>query len=159
MSTSMSTTQSLTILLGQAERQRDAAIAEHQRAQTASDAAATQADQLRAYRKDYELRWSAQFCREGKIELVRCYQSFMERLTQAVDQQAQVAAHSLTQTERALIVVREAELRCASVRKLIERRTLEVRLDAERRDQKQNDEMASRALWNRLGSSDPRRLN
>jgi flagellar FliJ protein len=152
-------TQSLTILLGQAERQRDAALAEHLRAQTASEAAATQAEQLRAYRKDYEQRWSAQFCREGKIELVRCYQSFMERLTQAVDQQTQVAEHAKTQVERALIAVREVELRCASVRKLIERRTLEMRIDAERRDQKHSDEIATRAAWNRIGAGDPRRLN
>ncbi|MES2100605.1 MAG: flagellar export protein FliJ [Pseudomonadota bacterium] len=151
----MTDVQTLTILLGQNERQRDAALAEHQRAQAAAEAARAQAEQLRGYRRDYEQRWSAQFCREGKIELVRCYQSFMERLTLAVEQQARIADHAAQQVERMLTALREAELRCASVRKLIERRVAEQRLATERRDQKQTDEAATRAAWNRLGSTRP----
>ena len=147
--------QTLTILLGQSERQRDAALAEQQRAQAASAAAAGQAEQLRTYRREYEQRWSAQFCREGKIELVHCYQSFMERLTLAVDQQAHIAEHALQQVERTLGLLRGAELRCASVRKLIERRVLEQRLATDRREQKQTDESAARAAWARLGATRP----
>ena len=141
----MTDLQPLNILLAHNERERETAIAVHQRAQAASRAASTQAEQLLQYRRDYEQRWSAQFCREGKIELVRCYQSFVERLTQAVDQQARVAEHAGRQVENALAALRAVEMRCASVRKLIERRTQEHRLDAERRDQKQSDELASRA--------------
>ena len=151
----MTDIQTLTILLGQNERQRDASIAEHQRAQAASTAAAGQAEQLRNYRREYEQRWSAQFCREGKIELVHCFQSFMERLTQAVEQQTRIAEHAAQQVERALSLLRDAELRCASVRKLIERRVAEQRLDADRRDQKQTDEAATRAAWARLGATRP----
>ena len=155
----MTDLQPLTLLLGQNERQRDVALAAHQRAQEASAAAAAQAEQLHAYRRDYEQRWSAQFCREGKIELVRCYQSFMERLTQAVDQQARIAQHTAQQAEHALALLREAELRCASVRKLIERRSHEQRQAADRRDQKHSDEAATRAAWNRLVGSDRPRPN
>ena len=150
--------QTLTILLGQSERQRDAAMVEHQRTQAASEAAARQAEQLRSYRRDYEQRWSAQFCREGKIELVHCYQSFMERLTLAVDQQTRIAEHAAQQVERALGALRDAELRCASVRKLIERRVAEQRAATERRDQKQTDEAATRAAWARLGVTRPAAL-
>ena len=152
----MTDLQPLTLLLGQSERQRDAALAEHQRAQIASDAAAGQAEQLRTYRREYEQRWSAQFARRGQIELVHCYQSFMARLTQAVEQQARVAEHAAQQLERALAALRTAEMRCASVRKLIERRTHQQRLGAERHEQKQSDEFASRATWNRLGATGPR---
>jgi flagellar protein FliJ len=148
----MSDLHTLTHLLGEHERQRDAALADHRRAVDASAAAAAQAEELRAYRRDYEQRWSAQFKREGKIELVRCYQSFTDRLTLAVDQQAHAAQQAALQVERALATLRECELRCASVRKLIERRTIERRLQDERRDQKQTDEQASRAAWNRLGA-------
>jgi flagellar protein FliJ len=154
----MTDLQPLTLLLGQHERQRDAAIAEHQRAIQASTAATAQAEQLHAYRRDYEQRWSEQFKREGKIELVRCYQSFMERLTQAVDQQTSVAEYAAQQVDTALSALRECELRCASVRKLIERRTQEHRAVEERRDQKQTDEQASRIAWNRLGAHDGPRL-
>ena len=149
----MTDSNALLILLSQNERQRDAALAEHQRARGASEAAAAQAEQLLAYRRDYEQRWRAQFSRSGQIELVHCYQSFMERLTQAVEQQTRIAEHAATTVERALTTLREIELRCASVRKLIERRAAEQRLADERRDQKQSDEIASRAAWNRLGAA------
>ena len=151
----MTDVQTLTILLGQNERQRDAAIAAHQRAQATAEGAKGQAEQLLTYRREYEQRWSAQFCREGKIELVHCYQSFMERLTLAVEQQARVAEHAAQQVERALSALRDTELRCASVRKLIERRLAEQRIATDRRDQKQTDEAASRAAWNRLASTRP----
>lgn len=154
----MTDIQTLTLLLGQHERQRDAALADHQRAQTLSDAAAQQADQLQAYRRDYQQRWGAQFQREGQIELVRCYQSFMERLTQAVDQQTRAKEIAATHVERALVALRDAELRCASVRKLIERRIAEQRIASERRDQKLVDEQAARAGWGRIGSSGNTRL-
>ena len=154
----MTDLQPLTILLGQSERQRDVALAEHQRAQAVSDAAAAQAEQLRNYRRDYEQRWGAQFAREGKIELVHCYQSFVDRLSQAVEQQTRIAAHAAQQLERALAVLRAAEMRCASVRKLIERRVLEQRVATERHDQKQTDEAATRAAWVRIGATRPARL-
>lgn len=154
----MTDLQPLTLLLDQHERQRDAAIAEHQRTIQASSAAAAQAEQLHAYRRDYEQRWSEQFKREGQMELVRCYHSFMERLNQAVDQQNSVAEYAAQQVGTALAALRECELRCASVRKLIERRTQEHRAVEERRDQKQTDEQASRIAWNRLGAHDGPRL-
>ena len=151
----MTELQPLTILLDQNQRQRDAALADHLRARVASEAANAQAEQLVTYRREYEQRWSAQFARRGQIELVHCYQSFMARLTQAVEQQARVAEHAAQQLERALAALRTAEMRCASVRKLIERRVLEQRVATDRRDQKQTDEAATRAAWVRIGATRP----
>lgn len=139
--------QPLMVLLAQSERKRDLAMTEHQRTKKASDAATEQSAQLLTYRRDYEQRWSAQFSREGKIELVHCYHAFMERLTQAVEQQGRVAEYAEQNTGRAQTQLLEIELRCASVRKLIERRTQGIRLSAEKRDQKQTDEQASRTAW------------
>ena len=82
---------------------------------------------------------------------MRCYQSFVERLTLAVEQQGRVAELSKQQLANAVLAVRVAETRCASVRKLIERRTSEMRNVAERREQQQTDETAARAVWGRLG--------
>ena len=48
-----------------------------------------------------------------------------------------------------------AELRCATVRKPIERRVLAQRLATDRREQKQTDESAARAAWARLGATRP----
>jgi flagellar protein FliJ len=139
----------LTTLLAQTERERDMALADHQRAQTAHSAAQAQAEQLLTYRREYEQRWGKQFATEGKIELVRCYQGFMERLTQAVEQQARAAEQTALHAERAGTELRAIELRCASVRRLIEKRLHDLRVHADRVDQKHSDEQASRAAWGR----------
>lgn len=151
----MNDLQPLAILLERNERERDAALTAHRRAQLASDAATAQAEQLQAYRRDYGQRWRTQFRRQGEIELVHCYQSFMDRLTLAIDQQERSAAFAQQEVVRALDNLRATELRCASVRKLIERRLAEARLAADRRDQKQTDEAASRVAWTRIGTTRP----
>jgi flagellar FliJ protein len=141
----------LKALLAQTERERDAALAEHRQAQAARTAAERQAEDLRTYRREYEQRWSEQFQRQSQIELVRCYQGFMERLTQAVDGQALAVERAAAQVERAANALRENEVRCASVRRLIERRVQDMRIDLDRREQRIGDELAARAAWYRAG--------
>ena len=145
----MTPLQPLIALLAQTERQRDLALADQVKAQSTSEAAQVQADQLLDYRREYERRWRAQFCEEGRIELVRCYQGFIERLTQAVDQQARNAQVAKAQLERATAIVREHELKLAAVRKVVEQRLAESRRAGERVDQKQTDELAARVAWSR----------
>jgi flagellar protein FliJ len=147
--------ETLAILLGQNERQRDAAAAGQRRAQGTSEAALAQAEQLRSYRREYEQRWQAQFGREGQMALVHCYQSYVERLTLALEQQTRIAEHAAQQLALAQAALREAELRCASVQKLIERRLAEQRMATDRREQKQTDEAATRAAWARLAATRP----
>lgn len=139
--------QPLRFLIAQAERQREEALAELMKAESGRRAAAAKADDLVSYRRDYEQRWSAQFCREGQIELVRCYQAFMERLSQAIDQQAHVAAEAVMLVERATAMVRGHEQRAAGLNKLLERRQREGRIDAERGEQRQSDDRAARTAW------------
>jgi flagellar protein FliJ len=150
--------QALATLLKQNERQRDAAIAEHQRVLVAQRAAAEQSEQLRTYRREYEQRWQAQFARSGAMEVVQCYHGFMARLGDAVEHQAAAEAHAFTQVARAFAALQAAELRCASVKKLIGRRVGEIRIAADRREQKQSDERANRAAWAGLGGRGQARL-
>jgi len=140
----------LALLLAQADRQRDEALADQYRAESARRAAAAQAEQLVAYRREYEQRWSAEFCRDGKIELVRCYQGFMARLTEAVEQQERIAAQAAGQVERAEAIARGHEVRAAGLRKLVERRLREHEATSARLEQKESDDRAVRAAWNRL---------
>jgi flagellar protein FliJ len=149
----MTALQPLIALLEQTERERDDARMQLLRTNAAHAAAQAQADQLLAYRADYEARWGAQFSREGKIEVLRCYQGFVSRLTQAVEHQAKVAAQAARQVEAAQATLRERELRVASVRKLIEGRMHELKRTADRNEQKQIDEFASRAAWGRLAGA------
>lgn len=141
---------SLQLLLTQAEAQRDEALAEQMKLEVARRASVAQAEQLVAYRREYEQRWSAEFCREGKIELVRCYQGFIVRLTQAVEQQERIAAHAVVQVERAAAIVRGHDVRAAALKKLVERRAQEGRRVAAGLEQKQSDEHAARAAWVRF---------
>jgi len=149
---------SLRLLLAQAESQRDAALAEQLKLEAACRAAAAQAEQLVLYRREYEGRWRAEFCREGKIELVRCYQGFIQRLTQAVEQQQRVAAHAAVQVERAEAIVRGHEVRAAGLKKLIERRLRQSEANDARNEQKESDDRAVRASWNRLTAPGPARF-
>jgi flagellar FliJ protein len=147
----MNALQPLMALLAQAERERDAASAEQQRAAQSHAAAATQAEQLLNYRREYEQRWGERFRSEGKMELVNCYRGFVERLSQAVDQQQRIALHAAAQLDRARAGLLQHEVRVASVRKLIERRAKELRLSADRLEQKQTDEFGTRAGWPHAG--------
>jgi len=147
---------SLRLLLAQAERQRDEALAEQLKLDAAWRASAAQAEQLVLYRREYEQRWSAEFCREGKIELVRCYQGFIERLSQAVEQQERIAGHAAAQAERATAIMRGHDVRAAALKKLVERRLKEGELVAAGREQRLNDEHASRAAWVRFAEANAR---
>ena len=53
------------------------------------------------------------------------------------------------QVDHAGTELRAAEMRCASVRRLIERRVRDLRLGADRREQKHSDEQSARAAWDR----------
>ena len=144
----MNSLQPVMALLGQTERERDELAVLSQRAAAAQRTAAVQLDQLVTYRREYEQRWAHQFRTDGRMELVNCYRGFMERLTQAVEQQRRVALQAETQLEEARLALRHGEIRVASVRKLIERRVADVRVAVDRREQKATDEFAARAAWN-----------
>ena len=145
----------LLALLEQTERERDDAQVHLVRLRDAHHGARAQAEQLLAYRSDYDARWGAQPGREGGVEIVLCAQGFGTRLSQAVEHQSRIAAHAARELEAAEHALRECELRVASVRKLVERRLAEVKREADRHEQKQLDEFANRAAW-RHGSSNPR---
>ncbi|MEO8279253.1 MAG: flagellar export protein FliJ [Ideonella sp.] len=149
----MSALQPLLTLLALAEGERDTSLAACRRAAKAVEMAAGQSDQLVAYRSDYEQRWTGQFRTEGTMPVVHCYQGFMTRLGQAVSHQDLVLRKAAEQLAAAEQVLRHHELRVASVRKLIERRQLELRLSADRRDQKTTDEFAARASSRTSGFS------
>ena len=144
----MNPLQPLMALLAQTERERDAAWADAQRTAQAHQAAQSQAEQLLTYRREYEQRWGAQFKSEGRMELVHCYRGFVERLSQAVDQQQRIAQHADAQLVRAREALLQHEVRVASVRKLIERRAKELRVSVDRLEQKQTDEFGARSAWN-----------
>ncbi|MDN3546511.1 MAG: flagellar export protein FliJ [Roseateles asaccharophilus] len=143
-------TQALNILLERAEAERDDALAKLQELQQQAAAARTQAEQLGQYRSEYEQRWTRQFAQRTTIDIVGHYQSFGQRLDQAISQQGAISQFAEQRVERAREVLRDLELRVASVRKLIERRQGELRRSAQRREQKLTDEQAARAALSQM---------
>ena len=129
-------------LLDRATAERDRCAADLRRAEDLSSHQRAQGRQLADYREEYTQRWSRQFGQGGTMEIVQCYQSFMQRLDEALAQQQRhidAAERGVTAVRQALL---QAELRVASVKKLIERRQAEQARQQERRDQRQTDETA-----------------
>lgn len=146
--------ETLDLLLDRARKERDRLAGEMRRAEEVALRARRQGEQLASYRGEYLQRWGRQFGRGGAIEIVHCYQSFMDRLDEALEQQQQ----QVDATERSLAGLRQqlmqAELRMASVKKLIERRLAEQQRVQDRRDQRQTDETAQHVLRrNRAGAA------
>ncbi len=140
-----SSLQPLLLLLEHAQQQRDQALARRQRADAQRLQAQQQQTQLEDYRRDCEERWQGQ-CRQGvDMALLQCYHGFVGRLHGAVDQQGLHIARLTQEAERAAAELMAAELRLASVRKLLERRQATQLHQALRAEQKQMDEMAARA--------------
>lgn len=145
--------QAIQTLLGQAETQRDTALAAMRDAEHSAERTRTQASQLRDYRAEYQQRWATQFTRPSAIEIVQCYRSFMERLDQAIAQQQRACDMAEQNVLLARSALTDCELRVASVRKLLERRDLEAKAQSSRLDQRRTDEAGQRAAWARLQQS------
>ncbi len=122
---SSSNLQALNVLLERAEAERDEALRHLQDAQSRANAARNQHDQLSQYRTDYRTRWSQEFAQRTTVQLLGCYQNFGQRLDQAIGQQGGIADYADQRLSAARDLLRERELRVASVRKLIERRRAE----------------------------------
>jgi flagellar FliJ protein len=139
----------LNTLLEQAEAERNQALANFNQLRARCDAARAQATQLDAYRTSYQQRWSLQFAQGAALEIVRCYQSFADRLETAIAQQSHAVGLAQAAQARAGDTLTANELRVASVRKLIERRALALRQASEQREQKADDEHAMRIALSR----------
>ncbi len=142
---SATATDTLSLLLERAEGERDAAARALHTASTQADAARAQHGELAGYRQEYQQRWTQSFSQGTTMSLVGCYQSFGQRLNQAVDTQGHVANHADQRLHRARETLRQAELRVAALRQLIARRRAEADKQAQRREQRATDEFAARA--------------
>jgi flagellar FliJ protein len=135
----------LSLLLERAEAERDTAAQALHKASTQAEAARAQHGELTGYRQEYQQRWTQSFAQATTMDIVACYQSFGQRLNQAVDTQGHVAQHADQRQLHAREMLRQAELRVAALRQLIARRQAEADKQAQRREQRATDEFAARA--------------
>ena len=147
---------SLQALLAQAEGARDAAERELRLALAALRSAETQRRELIDYRGQYEARYAAQFARSATgIDVVRCYQAFMARLAQAIEQQSHSVRQHEARLEAARQLLHRCEARASSIRSLMARRAEELQRHAARRDQRQADEAVAQRAAQRPSSMMP----
>ena len=134
----------LKTLLEREQKRRDEQMAQVRNAVANAEAQRQQADGLVDYRTEYCRKWSAQFQQAATIEILRSYQGFLSRLDQAITQQQSVLehAHRMVEAHRQRLV--EREIRVATVERLIQRREAMLAKVADRRDQKNLDELAQR---------------
>ena len=134
----------LKTLLEREKKRRDEQMATVRAAAANVEAQQQQADGLSTYRGDYCRKWSAQFQQAAQMEILRSYHGFLARLDQAITQQQSVLEHAgrMVEVQRQRLV--EREIRVATVERLIKRRETLLARIADRRDQKNLDELAQR---------------
>ena len=141
----MSAPSSLLVVLEAAEKARDAAVADVEGGRRAYEAARQQAQSLVDWRHEYQRKWQSQFKQSGGMEIMRCYQGFMERLAEAVSDQDKRVEQARQYLERCQAQLIERERKVAAVAQLMDRRRAEAQLKQNRMDQKATDEVAARA--------------
>ena len=134
----------LRTLLEREQKRRDEQMAQVRNAVANVEAQQQQADDLTTYRSEYCQKWSAQFRQAAQIEILRSYHGFLARLDQAITQQESVVEHAkrMVDVQRQRLI--EREIRVATVERLIKRREAMLARIADRRDQKNLDELAQR---------------
>jgi flagellar FliJ protein len=148
----MPTLQALIQLLDHERRARDEALQALSRAEGQAGQADAQAEALAVYRSEYVERWSTRFRDPGSVALLQCYQGFMQRLEQAIQQQHNTVSQAQIRVDQARGALRDNQRRVASVEKLIERRRAQEQRHLARREQTRSDETAQRAHARRLAS-------
>jgi flagellar FliJ protein len=149
----MSVNSSLLVVLEAAQKARDEAVADLEAARRAAESARQQSQSLTDWRSEYQNRWQAQFRQAGGMEILRCYQDFMQRLAEAVSDQDKRVEQARLHMERCRAQLMERERKVAAVTQLMDRRQAEVVLKQNRQDQKATDEVAARAGRNTHGLS------
>ena len=134
----------LRTLLEREQKRRDEQMAQVRNAVANAETQQQQADGLTTYRSEYCQKWSAQFRQAAQMEILRSYHGFLARLDQAITQQQSVVEHARRMVEAQRQRLVEREIRVATVDRLIQRREAMLAKIADRREQKNLDELAQR---------------
>lgn len=133
----------LSVAVEMATRQRDEARRVLQHAQGAQRAAQDQLQVLKGYAQETENRWGMRAQATVAPEVMFHHYHFMGRLDHAAGLQSGVVDDHAQRVALAQQQLRDAEVRLASLRKLLEKRQMEALQAQARRDQKMTDERAA----------------
>ena len=133
----------LSVAVEMATRQRDEARRVLQHAQGEQRAAQDQLQVLQGYAQETENRWGMRAQATVAPEVMFHHYHFMGRLDHAAGLQSGVVDDHAQRVALAQQQLRDAEVRLASLRKLLEKRQMEALQAQARRDQKMTDERAA----------------
>ena len=133
----------LSVAVEMALRQRDDARRSLQDARSASQAAQEQLDQLEGYARETQNRWGMRPNAAVQPEVMYHHYQFMDRLGHAAGLRTGVVGQHAERVGAAERTLLEAELRLASLKKLVEKRQRDALQAQMRREQKQTDERAA----------------
>lgn len=150
----MSSLNAFVVAVDLAERRRDAARQALKNVQGARQAAQTQLEQLTGYAAETQGRWGLKAGAAVQPEVMHHHYHFMGRLDHAIGLQTQTLRGQDQRVAQARQTLLQAELRLASLRKVLEHRRAELALQQQRREQKQTDERASQRAAARAHSLD-----
>lgn len=147
----MSALSSLLVAIDLATRQRDAARQVLLDTQAARQGAQAQLDQLLGYAQETEQRWGVREQSTLQPEVFYHHTHFMGRLEHAANLQGGAVAEHDARVAQAREQLLHAELRLASLQKVVEHRRQALDMQQQRREQKQTDERAALQLRRVVG--------
>ena len=139
----MSSLHALTVAVEAASRKRDEARRVLQDTLAAQLGARSQLDQIEGYARETDARWGVREDTPMQPEVMYHHRQFMARLGHAASLQATVVGDHASRVDAARRALLDAELRLASLRKVVDKRRHEQETAQMRRDQKQTDERAA----------------
>lgn len=139
----MSELKSVVLAVDMATRVRDDAGKVLLRAQRKWRGALDQIEQLESYAADTESKWSVTAQVRAVPEAVRNYYQFMDRLQQAIDLQRDVIADLQREIAAAKVALLDAEIRIASLNRLLSKQQTSIGRQQAGREQRQLDEFAA----------------
>lgn len=139
----MSNLHALSVAVDQATRVRDNARLALQDALAAQQVSRAQLEQLEGYARETETRWGVRENATMQPQVMYHHYQFMDRLGHAAGMQTGVVDGHAGKVEASRLLLLQAELRLASLCKVVDKRNKDVALQQMRRDQKQTDERAS----------------
>ena len=142
----MSSLNALSVAVEVASRKRDDARKVLQDTLAAEQAARAQLDQLEDYARETESRWGMKADTAMQPEVMYHHYQFMNRLGHAASIQNGVVGDQSARVQVAQRALLDAELRLASLRKVVEKRCNDFALQQQRRDQKQTFQAAGRIM-------------
>jgi len=149
----MPTQQQIRFLVERAQKESDAKVQQLAQARNSLASAEAKLGLLSRYREDYQTQLGVTVSQGTNGDQLRNFQRFIGNIAQAIDQQTREVERRRVVVQRTESAWRETQRRLQSYRTLAERAASQTRLKEERKQQKENDEFATKNFLQLVGKA------